>query len=150
MGGIVSSVRGKSMPVSDVAVDAGNTIVTEAAKKGWNPKSAVMMLTETQLEEFREAFNSFDADGGGSIDASELEEVLKSLGQESTKEELDKLVAVADTDGSGDIDFLEFVVLVAHKMKTDNETDKHSEVIKRAFRSKPMPLQGASLSHSAA
>lgn len=150
MGGIVSSVRGKSMPVSDVAVDAGKPIVAEAVKKGWNPNSAVMMLTETQLDEFREAFNSFDEDGGGSIDASELEDVLKSLGQEATKEELDKLIAVADTDGSGDIDFLEFVVLVAHKMKTDNDTSKHSDDIKRAFRSKFMPLRGANLFHSAA
>jgi hypothetical protein len=136
MGGIVSSIRVKPIPVSDVAMEAGTPITKSKQRQGSNPNSAVMMLTETQLDEFREAFNSFDEDGGGSIDATELEDVLKSLGQDASKEELDKLIQVADTDGSGDIDFLEFVVLVAHKMKKDNDTSKHSDDIKRAFRSK--------------
>ena len=137
MGGMVSAIQGKSMPVSDVAIEADAPL--NKVTKGMNPNSAVMMLTETQIDEFREAFNSFDEDGGGSIDTGELQAVLKSLGQEATQEELDKLIAVADTDGSGDIDFLEFVVLVAHKMKSDNNSSKHSDDIKRAFRSKPSP-----------
>ena len=59
--------------------------------------------------------------------------MLKSLGQTATEDELKKLIAVADTDGSGDIDFLEFVVLVAHKMKTENDAGKKTEAIKAAF-----------------
>ena len=59
--------------------------------------------------------------------------MLKSLGQSTTEDELKKLIAVADTDGSGDIDFLEFVVLVAHKMKTDNDAGKKTDAIKAAF-----------------
>ena len=34
--------------------------------------SVVMQLSENQLEEFREAFNAFDKDGGGSIDSTEV------------------------------------------------------------------------------
>ena len=83
-----------AVKVSAVASEAG--VPVAGGGKG-NPNSAVMMLTETQIEEFREAFNSFDADGGGSIDTGELEAVLKSLGQEATKSELDALIKIADT-----------------------------------------------------
>lgn len=34
-----------------------------------------------QVEHFREAFNLFDTDGGGSIDIEELGSCLRSLGQ---------------------------------------------------------------------
>ena len=118
------------MQISAVAEQAAATVGNASRA----PKSAVWQLTETQLDEFREAFNSFDADGGGSIDSSELASVLKSLGQEASPEELAALIKIADTDGSGDIDFLEFVVLVAHKMKSDNDSDQQSEAIKAAFR----------------
>ena len=57
-----------------------------------------------QLENFREAFDSFDADGGGSIDSSELRNLLQSLGQNPTDAELAHLIKMADTDGSGDIE----------------------------------------------
>ena len=97
-----------------------------------HPESVIHRLSDAQLEEFRSAFSSFDADGGGSIDATELDPVLKSLGQEATKEELDALIKIADTDGSGDIDFEEFVVLVAHKMKGD--TGFGRETIEAAFK----------------
>ena len=85
---------GTPLKISAVAADAATPVV--GTGKG-NPNSAVMMLTETQIEEFREAFNSFDSDGGGSIDTGELEAVLKSLGQEATKAELDALIKIADT-----------------------------------------------------
>ena len=117
--------------VSDVAEEHAAKAQEVKDFKAKYPNSPIHALTDGQIEEFRAAFNSFDADGGGSIDACELETVLKSLGQESTKEELDKLIKVADTDGSGDIDFLEFVVLIAHKMKKDNGQD--SGAIKTAF-----------------
>ena len=128
MGGLLSCGRG--VQISAVAEQAAATVGNASRA----PKSAVWQLTETQLDEFREAFNSFDADGGGSIDSSELASVLKSLGQEASPEELAALIKIADTDGSGDIDFLEFVVLVAHKMKSDNDSDQQSEAIKAAFR----------------
>ena len=87
-------------------------------------QSVVLKLSENQLEEFRECFNAFDKDGGGSIDAEELEALMKSLGQEPSPAELEKMVKLADADGSGDIDFAEFVTLVAHKMKDDDNSLK--------------------------
>ena len=104
-----------------------------AAKIGAGTKgvedSVVLKLSENQLEEFRECFNAFDKDGGGSIDSEELEALMKSLGQEPNEKELKKMVALADIDGSGDIDFAEFVVLIAHKMKDDDNELKEGKLV---------------------
>ncbi len=40
-------------------------------------------LTEEEIEEIREAFNLFDADGSGSIDPKELKAAMQSLGFEA-------------------------------------------------------------------
>ena len=38
-------------------------------------------LSEAEVTEFQAAFNLFDLDGGGDIDAKELGTVMRSLGQ---------------------------------------------------------------------
>lgn len=47
-----------------------------------------MEFNEDQIEEFKEAFGLFDKDGNGTITASELGVVMKSLGKNPTHEEL--------------------------------------------------------------
>lgn len=126
MGGILS--RGGTK-ISAVAEEAGTKLGGASAPDD----SVVLKLSENQLEEFRECFNAFDKDGGGSIDAEELEALMKSLGQEPTAVELQKMVNLADADGSGDIDFIEFVTLIAHKMKDDDSSMKESR-LKAAFK----------------
>ena len=91
--------------------------------------SAVDKLSDAQLEEFKDAFAMFDKDGGGSIDAAELKDLMKSVGQEPSDAELAEMVAAADADGTGDIDFSEFAVLMAHKMTDTNQ----EEALKKAF-----------------
>ena len=97
-----------------------------------NHDSVVMRLTESQLEEFRETFNAFDKDMGGTIDGDELGDLMRTLGQEPTEVELEKMIKLADADGSGDIDFAEFTVLIAHKMKDDDGSLKEQK-LKQAF-----------------
>jgi uncharacterized phage protein gp47/JayE len=63
--------------------------------------STVSTVTEEQKQEIREAFDLFDADGSGSIDAKELKVAMRALGFEPKKEEIKKLMADIDTDGSG-------------------------------------------------
>ena len=96
------------------------------------PSLARPQLSPTQLDEFRECFDAFDKDGGGSIDSAELEALMNSLGQSPSPTELEKMVELADADGSGDIDFVEFVTLMAHKMQ-DQEEDDEDERLKSAF-----------------
>ena len=46
--------------------------IAETAKGNDASDSVVLKLNANQLEEFRECFNAFDKDGGGSIDSDEL------------------------------------------------------------------------------
>ena len=84
---------------------------------------ATFKLTEENIAEFKEAFSLFDKDGDGTITTDELGTVMRSLGQNPTENELNELVEEADADGSGTLDFEEFLELMAEKMK-NFDTDK--------------------------
>nr|CEL69412.1 TPA: Calmodulin long form, related [Neospora caninum Liverpool] len=55
-------------------------------------RAARVELTEEQRKDIKEAFDLFDTDGTGSIDAKELKVALRALGFEPTKEEMKKLL----------------------------------------------------------
>merc|ERR1719449_226424 len=87
-------------------------------------------LTEEQKQEIREAFDLFDTDGSGTIDAKELKAAMRALGFEPKKNEIKKMIADIDKDGSGTIDFNEFLEMMTAKM---SEKDSREEILK-AFR----------------
>ncbi|GMI40965.1 hypothetical protein TrCOL_g10159 [Triparma columacea] len=89
-------------------------------------KSKKFELTEEQKQEIREAFDLFDTDGSGTIDAKELKvamralgfepkkeeikkRVAKELGENMTDEELQEMIDEADRDGDGEINEDEFL-----------------------------------------
>lgn len=51
------------------------------------------------LPEFKAAFDMFDTDGGGDISTKELGTVMRMLGQNPTREELDEIIEEVDEDG---------------------------------------------------
>merc|ERR1712228_625358 len=63
-------------------------------------------------EDMKSVFTEFDTDGGGSICNVELQNALKSMGQELTMDEVDKLIEEIDVNGDGEVDFEEFKVMV--------------------------------------
>ena len=87
-------------------------------------------LTEEQIAEFKEAFQIFDKDGDGSITTKELGTVMRSLGQIPSEETLNQMIQEVDQDGSGTIDFKEFLGLMEKKLR---ENDTEDELIE-AFR----------------
>merc|ERR1712070_427528 len=93
-------------------------------------KSGKPELTEEQKQEIREAFDLFDTDGSGTIDAKELKVAMRALGFEPKKEEIKKLISDIDKDGSGTIDFNEFLEMMTAKM---GKKDSKEEILK-AFR----------------
>ena len=59
----------------------------------------VQALTPEQIADFRVAFDTFDADGSGSIDADELKTVMRSMGREMSTAEIEELIKNVDEDG---------------------------------------------------
>ena len=76
-----------------------------------------MRMKKEQLELFRDTFVIFDKDGDGTIDSKELSTVLKSMGYNPTIEEIKEMVEDVDSDGSGSIEFLEFLLLMGGILK---------------------------------
>jgi Ca2+-binding EF-hand superfamily protein len=55
-------------------------------------------------EEMRQAFNVFDHDKNGSISADELRQVMRSLDDTLTDDQIDEMMREADLNGDGSID----------------------------------------------
>ena len=70
------------------------------------------MNSDDREEEIREAFNVFDKDSNGFISATELRQMMDSLGEKLTEEEVEEMVRVADMDGDGQVNYEEFVTLM--------------------------------------
>ncbi|GLJ55087.1 hypothetical protein SUGI_1182310 [Cryptomeria japonica] len=61
--------------------------------------------------ELENVFNKFDANGDGKISVSELGDVMRSLGNDPTDDELRLIMAEADLDGDGFLNLPEFMAL---------------------------------------
>jgi centrin-2/centrin-1 len=86
------------------------------------PNPVRIDLTPSQKQEIREAFDLFDVEGTGTIDAKDLKVALRALGTlaliqfnagfEPKKEEVKKMIS----DVGGVIDYTEFLKLMSVKM----------------------------------
>ncbi|VDI64645.1 Hypothetical predicted protein [Mytilus galloprovincialis] len=104
-----------------------NSMLTRHFSMPWRSSED---LSEDQIAEFKEAFSLFDKDGDGTITTKELGTVMRSLGQNPTESELQDMINEVDIDGNGQIDFEEFLQMMAKKMK-DTDTE---EEMKEAFK----------------
>jgi len=108
----------------------GSTSTTKKKKlpkKDAKEKEKKIELSEEQIKEIKDAFNLFDTDGSGSIDAKELQVAMTALGFEPKKEEIQQMIAGIDKDGSGTIEFEEFLAMMTEKMEGK---DSNEEMIK--------------------
>ncbi len=73
-------------------------------------------LSKSDLDKIREHFNLFDKDGNGKITVSELGIALWSIGYTPTEKELTQIIDDFDANGSGTIEFEEFVEVAVKRM----------------------------------
>ncbi|XP_054616570.1 calcium-binding protein 5b [Dunckerocampus dactyliophorus] len=78
------------------------------------------LLAETAgmigLKELKDAFREFDIDGDGSITSDELKHaMMKLLGEQTSKKEIEAVVKEVDGNGDGTVDFEEFVKMMSQK-----------------------------------
>ena len=74
------------------------------------------LLTKEKLQS---AFNLFDKDGGGTINATEVKNVLNS-GQNLDEDVWEKIINEVDNDGNGEIDFEEFCEMMQKMLHYDS------------------------------
>ena len=84
-------------------------------------------LSQEQIEEIEEAFKLFDVGSSGSIDYRELKAAMKALGVVVDKAELRKMITDVDADGSGSVEFPEFLTMMTAKM---GDADTKEEIMK--------------------
>ena len=69
-----------------------------------------LTANENVLAEIRAAFDVFDADGSGEIDAKEFQQLAYEVGELMDKKQIAQALKAIDRDGSGEIDFGEFAM----------------------------------------
>ncbi|KAH8321749.1 hypothetical protein KR074_011243, partial [Drosophila pseudoananassae] len=116
------------------------TVVTNATKAAANTKRSTQQgrkksgpkfeLSESQKSDIKEAFDLFDNECSGFIEVKELKVAIRALGFEPKKEEIKRMIADIDKDGSGRLTFNDFLHLMTVKMA---EKDTKEEILK-AFR----------------
>ena len=70
-------------------------------------------LTHDRVAELKEAFALFDTEGRGVISGESLRTVLRSVAPQFTETDVQRILKAADEDSSGNVDFSEFVTLMA-------------------------------------
>uniref|UniRef100_A0A8C4QB05 Troponin C, skeletal muscle n=1 Tax=Eptatretus burgeri TaxID=7764 RepID=A0A8C4QB05_EPTBU len=78
-------------------------------------------LTEEQIVELKATFRIFDRDGGGHINTGELVNAIRTMELKRSRKELNAIIKKMDEDGSGTIDFEEFLVMMVMQMKEDKK-----------------------------
>jgi calmodulin len=72
-------------------------------------------LTKDKIEEFKKTFQHYDKDGSGTIDPAEFTALVHSLGDKHSDSEIQGIIKKIDIDGSGHLDFTEFLTYMAFR-----------------------------------
>lgn len=109
-------------------------IIKETKLRKWlckTGKANVLEFSDNELRKLKECFLALDDDGSEAIGIDELEEPLIGLGFADTRDDVLDMINDVDDDGSGQIEFAEFLLII----KGDNSSkDEKSEKINQFFK----------------
>ncbi|ETV74242.1 hypothetical protein, variant 6 [Aphanomyces astaci] len=98
------------------------------------PDSLRREFSVHEMAEFLEQFKEFDTSGDGGVDANELSTLMESMNIHMEKAELLSLIAIVDENGSGQIEFNEFVLMMSNLRRgKSNKLSKFVQMSKQAF-----------------
>ncbi|XP_064290537.1 myosin regulatory light chain 2, smooth muscle minor isoform isoform X1 [Passer domesticus] len=125
-------VLGTPCQVSNTKQEPTATMSSKRAKTKTTKKrpqratsNVFAMFDQSQIQEFKEAFNMIDQNRDGFIDKEDLHDMLASLGKNPTDEYLDAMM----NEAPGPINFTMFLTMFGEKL---NGTDPE-DVIRNAF-----------------
>jgi centrin-1 len=84
--------------------------------------------TDEDIVELKEAFDLFDADKSGGLNPVELRQVIEDFGFDAKNLAIFQLVSELDTDGSGKIEFKEFIDMISGNTKDENSMEEVRKV----------------------
>ena len=77
-----------------------------------------LVMSESDLRgKLRPIFDKFDEDQSGTVSVAEMGKMVKLLKLQLTVEQIQAMVAEADADGSGEVEFDEFVLVLRKQME---------------------------------
>jgi len=93
------------------AVEEAPAEVVEAPVESTDAQvAAKFSLSESMVAEMRESFAQIDTSGNGKIDREELKNMLLKVAADcATEDIINEMMAIADTNGDGGVDFEEFI-----------------------------------------
>merc|ERR1712002_559687 len=94
---------------------SGITIMGDEAPA--EAEAPVYKLSDALVADFKDAFERIDKEGTGEIPTTELGAVMRMLGHQLKPDQLQECIEEVDGDGSGFVDFDEFLVLMTKKTK---------------------------------
>lgn len=93
-------------------VDEGNGLIDF-------PEFLVIMARkgddENDAEELRESFENFDKDGTGKISMESFREIVTTMGEKITEEELNEFLEAMDLDPTDDIEYEDLIRLILNR-----------------------------------
>eukprot|EP00928_Gymnodinium_smaydae_P053268 TRINITY_DN37300_c0_g1_i1.p1 TRINITY_DN37300_c0_g1~~TRINITY_DN37300_c0_g1_i1.p1 ORF type:complete len:953 (+),score=192.15 TRINITY_DN37300_c0_g1_i1:45-2861(+) len=92
-------------------------------------------MRESELQDYRQAFQSFDSDGNGMMSRDELVEMMRSLGYTPLKGPLIESLSQVTDDIEKELDFDDFLNLMIIFRKSDGFTHKEHADLLAAFQS---------------
>eukprot|EP00742_Colponemidia_sp_Colp-10_P002710 GILJ01002898.1.p1 GENE.GILJ01002898.1~~GILJ01002898.1.p1 ORF type:complete len:151 (-),score=28.94 GILJ01002898.1:365-817(-) len=87
------------------------------------------ILSQDDIDRCRVAFTHFDRDGSGTIDRFEIRMVLEAMGQRPSEEEIFHMISEVDIDGSGQIEFGEFLRVMEQQKGKIIELGDESDLV---------------------
>merc|ERR1712126_341996 len=98
-------------------------------------------LDVDQVESLKKGFDGFDKDGGGAINQTTMQMILKSMGVKVEKDDMENYAGEVDEEDSGKFTFTMFCRVAAKFMIEDDE-EQMKEELKEAFRIYDKESQG--------